>query len=181
MRFNLFMKSRPDQNPTEWKEFILFIESYFNERRNEIGRPIVVEIGTRKNNQKKFYNQLLYFRHIGVDINPKRHPDIVGDSHNKRTWNRLRCQLKHHPIHLLFIDGGHLYADVKQDLKMYGILTSHLIALHDIHCVQEGVEVSRIWKNLRKSPDFKKMKTKEIFHPEDRTFEDMGIGIIIKK
>lgn len=174
--FKNLMRKPPDQNPTEWFRFLTLVEGYFQE--NKIRKPLVVEIGVRKNRQKIFYERLLGCRHIGIDINAVRRPDIIGNSHNRRTFKQLLCALKHRTINLLFIDGDHSYQGVKADLKMYGMLTFHLIAVHDIHCKNKDVEVSRLWQEL-------KLKTRlilvEIFNPEDKTFEDMGIGVIVKK
>ena len=58
---------------------------------------------------------------------------IKGNSHNKKTINKLKKQLGTEKIDLLFIDGGHKYEDVKQDFENYAPLVKEggIIVLDD--------------------------------------------------
>lgn len=173
--FNKLMEQRPFVNPNEWKMFLEICETYL--KKYAIKDPIVVELGIYKNKQKKFYEQLLKAKHIGIDITRKRHPDIHGDTHDSRTLQALKEKLKGKSINILFIDADHSYESVKKDFEIYSPLCSDIIALHDIHVGRhqnkiEGVEVWKFWDELIR---------------EDKEFsfisidEEEGIGIILKK
>ena len=174
--YNYLMNQPPDQNPAEWREYLLFIERYFY-MHEEVKKPVVVEIGVRKNRQKKFYNQLLEFDHIGIDISPKRYADITGNSHDHEVRRALKRRLKKRKINILFIDGDHSFSGCLQDYEEYSLLTEHLIVFHDIFCIREDVQVSKVWEEVRK--DYNDEKILEFYHPEhDIDSSGMGIGII---
>jgi len=133
----------PLQDMREWQTYIEFIETYF--RNREIKNPIVVEVGTYKNKQKIYYKDLLGYRHIGIDINHRRRPDIVGDSRDPATVNKLKEKLEGQPINLLYIDDGHEYLDVKGDYELYSPLAKNIIALHDVLRYES---IIRFWNEL---------------------------------
>jgi hypothetical protein len=171
------------QTLPEWQMFLEFAAAYFRERVP--AGPMVVEIGTLDQSQKRFYEGLLGATHIGIDINgsAQGRPDIVGDSRDPRTYAELQRRLDGRPIDLLFLDGNHTYDYVKFEFETYGALTLHLIAFHDLFETQEpGLEVGRFWLELM---------TKEKLHPmltfwahnSSKTIwpgHEMGIGLFIK-
>lgn len=134
----------PCQNIYEWPWFLRFCEAYFQERG--IMNPIVVELGLDHNQQKPFYEQLLGATHIGIDNNPEvPGTDILGDTHEPSTLDRLKTLLNGRPIDLLYIDADHSYEAVKRDYEIYSPLCPHLIALHDVVVVPS---VRKFWEEL---------------------------------
>lgn len=164
------------QQPQEWQLFLEFVDAYFKNRKIE--RPIVVELGTAGNSQKKFYEELLGARHIGINISDVRNkPDILGDTHDESTVEKLKSILGGKPINLLFIDANHNYQDVKQDYEMYAPLTKNIIAFHDIKLQRE--EVRLFWKEIQ---EIEKQCPKVAIHRwSDRHKLIMGIGMILKE
>jgi len=80
------------QQPQEWRLFLEFVDTYFKNRKIE--RPIVVELGTAGNSQKKYYEELLGARHIGINISNKRgESDILGNTHDEGTLGKLKSML----------------------------------------------------------------------------------------
>lgn len=144
-RFNELMAKPPGQGAWEWQAYLEFIEVYFKDRG--IKKPIVVEIGTRRNRQKAFYEQLLNATHIGIDTSAHfSKPDILGDSRDPKTLKTLKAMLNGMPLSLLFIDGDHSYEAVKSDYETYGPLVNHIIAFHDIFSPEYGVW--KFWEEL---------------------------------
>lgn len=147
------MAKTPSQGVFEWRSFLEFIEAYFKNRG--IRHPVVVEIGVWGGKQKVFYEQLLGAVHIGIDITPRRSmPDILGDSHDKKTLETLKTMLKGRPVNLLFIDGSHKYEAVKADYEIYAPLVKDIVALHDISSPRCGVwkfwdELNRIKRTVK--------------------------------
>lgn len=170
------------QDETEWFAFLEFMADYFFKALVYVPR-VVVEIGVMKNAQKVFYEKLLGADHIGIDMNPNSGADIIGDSHKRSTKLDLEFYLKGRPIDLLFIDGDHSYEAVKQDYEMYGPLTRHVIALHDIDATVNS-EVKKFWQEISHTGPHLSMA---IRRKNDRAsitenkFVDMGIGLIIKR
>jgi cephalosporin hydroxylase len=93
---------------------------------------------------------------------------LQRDSHEAATFERIRKILRGLPLDLLFIDGDHSYAGVKQDFDMYSPLVrpGGVIALHDVvtHEHPEQSEVDGFWRELLPG------------HPEALQFVDDGIG-----
>ena len=177
----LWNQGHPGQQRFEWFLFLKFLSDFWE--MNGVKNPIVVEIGTRRGRQKRFWHELGAI-HLGVDISNKRgEPDIIGDSHNPITLRRIQERLKNWiptgKCHLLFIDGDHSFLGVKQDFEMYGDL-AEMIALHDIHCLRCDVQVNEFWMKLRK--DSAKMEKgfafMEFFKPQPP--DNYGIGLILK-
>jgi len=158
---------------SEWRCFLEFADAYFSIRN--ISNPIIVEIGIGGGFQKSFYRELLSGEHIGIDINCQEgHPDIIGDSHDPGTVGELKTQLAGRSIDLLFIDGDHSYDSVKRDYELYGPLTKHLIAIHDIQTPSVPNDVKRFWNELIVPENIHTMI-------EIGNYGRPGIGIIIKE
>lgn len=163
----------------EWCYFLEFADSYFKTRN--ISNPVVVEIGVFLNAQKAFYRELLGAEHIGIDVSPGSCPDILGNSHSLEMVEKLKIRLLGRPIDLLFIDGDHSYASIKQDYELYGPLTKHLIAIHDIFLIRPSGEdssgVMDFWSRLVEADRQNTILTFKHYNSIDQ----MGIGLIIKK
>lgn len=190
MNLELFNKlnvkgSNPSQRSHEWLMFLEICETYL--KKHGIENPIVVELGTYKNRQKKFYEQLLGAEHIGIDISDERNlPDILGDTHDSKIMEALKEKLKGRPINILFIDAGHLYEDVKRDFEDYSPLCDGIIAFHDIDSYRYRKRKNWVWKfwdNLRKSAvnEGKKKYRNFLFLSIYLPGSKMGIGMMIKK
>lgn len=74
---------------------------------------------------------------------------ITGDSHSKRTFDRVRSQLDGESVDFLYIDGDHSYDGVKRDFERYEPLLASdgIIGLHDISNQNTGVPA--FWEELR--------------------------------
>lgn len=170
------------QDAGEWFAFLQFVSGYFGE--HGIINPVVVEIGVMKNAQKVFYEQLMGAEHIGIDINPNCCPDILADSNDEETVEKLKGMIGERQIDLLFIDGNHGYGHVKCDYELYEPLASHLIAFHDI-CADVNSEVMRFWVGARFKKKYREFASSVLNHSNDISLKDnkfinMGIGVIIK-
>lgn len=93
----------------------------------------------------------------GVDVGPLARDGqaveaIRGDSHDPETFERLLSVLGGRPVDVLFIDGDHSYAGVRDDFERYAPLVrpGGLVALHDIvpHPPGSACEVDRFWLEL---------------------------------
>ena len=83
---------------------------------------------------------------------------LRADSHEPGSLARVRELLGGRPLDLLFIDGDHTYAGVKQDFEMYGPLVrpGGLIGFHDINEHPDrsfGGDVPRFWEELKATRD----------------------------
>jgi len=174
--FDALMKSHhPGQWPKEWQLFLEFCETYF--RNRGIENPIVVELGVCTNNQEPYYERFLGARHIGIDISTEfSTPEIIGNTHDQTTLEKLKTALNGNSINLLFIDAAHDYKDVKMDYEMYGPLTENIIAFHDI--MTEQVWVRKFWDELVKN---NKEYTKMFFYKWSFRKYQYGIGLLIKE
>lgn len=138
----------PIQCRDEWLGFLEYCDSYMRHRGVE--RPVVLEVGTRLNLQKPFYERLLGAEHIGIDItDAEAKPDILGDSATPATIAAVKERLAGRPIDILFIDGNHEYEGVKRDYENYGPLTRHLVVFHDISIDFAGYGIRKFWNELR--------------------------------
>ena len=166
----------PAQNIKEYRFFLEFLESYFKNRG--IANPIIVELGVRGGCQKRYYEQILGAKYIGIDIDDTYSvPDILGNTHDPQTLVALKDLLKGEPINVLFIDADHAYESVKKDFGIYGFLTKNIIAFHDIRT--EQVEVKRFWEELLVTSN---AWIKMMFYQKNilRPYQ-YGIGVIIKE
>jgi len=185
--------SGPRQDLHEWRTFLQLCEIHLE--RHGIEHPVVVELGTFKNRQKKFYEQLLNAEHIGININAKHDtPDIMGDTHNPKTLNALKERLGSRDINILFIDASHTYASVRQDFDMYNPLVSDIVAFHDIETGRyEDNKNDGAWKfwNELRTAKFEETRRhvfeKFLFisihgcHFKEKRARALGIGMMIKR
>ena len=174
----------PIQCREEWLAFLEYCASYFEHRGIE--HPVVLEIGTRLNQQKPFHEQLLGARHIGIDItDAEGRPDIIGDSTAPETIERVRSMLAGRFVDLLFIDGDHGYEGVKRDYEIYGPLTRHIIAFHDINLEWQGVGIKQFWDELKikEQQTFSFVSIDSWTEPEIRLgcATRIGIGLAIRR
>lgn len=133
----------PVQDVREWRAYLSFIRAYFDHL--EVNNPTIVEIGVYKNKQKMHYEKI-GFSHIGVDINPESNADIIGDSHQYETVDKVKKMLCGKKADVIFIDGDHEYWSVKRDYELFAPLAKSVIVLHDIIHYQYSVAV--FWNGL---------------------------------
>lgn len=175
--FNALAKiHRPNQCLAEWQYFLEFVEAYFKNR--SIRHPIVVELGIENNYQGLFYREFLGAEHIGIDLLPRGNPDILGNTHDEKTMNKLKAKLNGRDINLLFIDASHRYEDAKKDYEMYGSLTRNIIAFHDVlhnDPRDKGVLVRLLWEEIMRNESRYMKLVFSLKHSY------MGIGLIIKE
>lgn len=165
---------KPCQNIFEWQLFLEFVETYFKNRN--IGNPIIVELGTGENKQKRFYEGFLRAEYIGVDISDKQStPDILGSTLDESTLNKLKELLNGRMINLLFIDSYHVYDHVKREYEMYSPFVKNIVAFHDI--MTEQVTVKDFWNELYSEEKY----TKLTFYKKQSHPYQFGIGIIVKE
>lgn len=176
LRFKRLAEKRFGQDFEEFKLFLEYIGYFFLMRG--VSNPLVVEIGTRRNRQKQFYEEFLNAEHIGIDISDRYGtPDILGDSHDKKTYLTLLKTIGGRNVDLLFIDGDHTYDGVRKDYFMYSPLVERgIIAVHDIACERKDVEVSLFWSNLIQTDHRYSYMTIFNWREKDR----MGIGLQVK-
>ena len=136
----------PSQSVGEWQTYLEFIETYF--RNRNIESPMIVEIGVGRGRQKRFYEELLGYNHIGIDHMWKKKPDIIGDSRDPVTLGKLKEKLNGREVNLLFIDDGHEYLEVKRDYEIYSPLAKNIIVIHDILYKQWQNTVGKFWNEL---------------------------------
>jgi len=182
--FDELMDKKLDQHRPEWQVFLETCEIYLAKRG--IKNPIVVELGTNWNSQKKFYERLFGAEHIGIDITARRSiPDIIGNSHDLKTVETLKKRLGGRLINILLIDANHLYDGLKSDFELYSPLCSDIVAFHDIEFRKRGVW--KFWAELKtkacaEAGDYKNYLFISIYqHRGFGTRRQMGIGVIIKR
>lgn len=180
--FNQLMK-RPGlkQEITEWKIFLEFCSVWL--KKQKIKKPIVVELGILNNNQKAFYEQLFNAEHIGIDVFDDRgKPDVLGDTHDVKTFKMLKRKLGNRLIDILFIDASHFYDDARKDFEIYQPLCTGLVVLHGTETYRntkrKSSQVWKLWDDLKQIyPEFPFIS---IFKRRKRG-NQRGIGIIVKK
>lgn len=178
-------EKRLNQHVPEWKAFLEYAAGYFAARG--ITKPIVVEIGILDGAQRRFYKNLLNAEYIGIDIDGNNKPDIVGDSQKPETRKKLEAWLAGRMIDLLFIDGWHTYQAVKSDYEIFGPLTKHVIAIHDIHTPPLGpddpVDVARLWNEIlatNKADTIITIQHHNPRRPDEFNGRPLGIGLVVK-
>jgi predicted O-methyltransferase YrrM len=100
---------------------------------------------------------------------------IRADSHDLKTFEKIKNLLGDRKIDFCFIDGDHSYEGVKSDFEMYSSLIRKkgIIALHDIVSPPHlNYGVNRFWKELKRHG----YKFEEII--EEKGNRKAGIGII---
>lgn len=100
------------------------------------------------------------------------------DSHAPATVQETARVLGGRPIDLLFVDGDHAYAGVKQDVEAYGALVAPggLIVLHDVlrRPSLPGIEVHRLWDELAAAHDTTTIRG------DPGLGEPIGLGVLRK-
>ena len=150
--YNELIDSNLGQHFPEWKMFLQICEAYLKE--HNIENPIVVELGTWRNIQKRFWEQLFGAIHIGIDHSRKRgRPDIYAEIHSPGTMKILKEKLNGRPINILFIDADHSYEAVKKDFEVFSPLCSDIVVFHDINSCRydenKEIEVWKFWDELK--------------------------------
>jgi len=179
-------KGLPAQKRSEWRMFLEICEMYL--KKHNIEKPIVVELGTGRNRQKKFWTLLLGAEHIGVDVSNKRgYPDILGDIHSPEIIGEIKERLRGRPINILFVDANHSYEAVKRDFEIYSPLCSNIIVFHDIetnrHEQNIKNEVWKFWDELREKAYKGEAKYKDFLFLsiyQHKAEGQLGIGMIVK-
>lgn len=177
------------QDRVEFKRFLEYAGDYFSSFG--IIRPVVVEIGTLDGAQKPFYERLLGAEHISIDAGWQAHqgkPDILGDSADPATLAALQKRLAGRDVDLLFIDGDHSFHYALSDWRIFGPLSRHLVAFHDVmgDDGHPGLDVEKAWE-LIKIQERERGWHFEVFHHRRRHEQttiwpghEMGIGLIVK-
>lgn len=179
-----FQRKELGQDPHEWRNYLEFVSSYFATRK--IDRPVIVEIGIWNGLQRRFYEGLLNAEYIGIDNgNPfapitvggkDSIPDILGDSHDLGTVEKLKVLLGGRLIDLLFIDGDHSYESVSLDYQLYEPFVKYLVVFHDM-IGTDGV--IRFWGELVE----KERNRPYVIFKKDSSADwvlQMGIGVMVK-
>lgn len=99
---------------------------------------------------------------------------IRMDSHTGAAKEQVEKALQGKTLDLLFIDGDHTYAGVKQDFEMYSPLVAPggIIVFHDIlPTTAPGIEVAQFWEEIKI-----RYRHREII--EDRNQGRAGIGVL---
>ncbi len=155
----LWHPTMPAQSMGEWQAYLEFIDAYF--RNRGIKKPMIVEIGIGYGKQRQFYEEILGYDYIGIDVRAVRskstvrtsnpalsRPDIVGNSRSPGTLKKLIKKLGGRPVNLVYLDGEHTYAALKQDFHIYAPLAKNIIAIHDVTLKVLQSKTGRFWKEL---------------------------------
>lgn len=172
----LIAACEPSQTHSELNELLLELENFKIERVLEIG----VHRGGSVRVWKQVFNPLLL---IGVDgqITPEFEliddvEKVEGYSQNGKIFEQVVDLLGDNLFDMVFIDGSHLYKDVKEDFELYRPLVRKggVMVFHDV--VLQGndtCEVYQLWSELKE-----KYKTKTISHLLEFGPAATGVGII---
>lgn len=140
---------------------------------------IVVEIGTYFGGSAKLWRKELN-PEILITMDIKRWANVdnchylIGNSQDVETFDKVVNILDNKQIDFLFIDGGHLYDEVKGDFESFSSLVTDggLIVFHDILYRNKENDVPTFWKEIKRHYNYI-----EIAQDHDTT----GIGIITKQ
>lgn len=127
---------------------------------------VVLEIGMHRGGSARVWRDALQPKLL-IGINERDELDdgrdligasvIFGRSQDPKTYGIVlglwehRCR-RSHPIDFLFIDGGHLYAEVARDFELYAPLVrpGGLICFHDAKVTTNpACEVHLLWEQIR--------------------------------
>jgi predicted O-methyltransferase YrrM len=94
-------------------------------------------------------------------------------SQDPRIEEEVRKLLGKRKVDFLFLDGSHMYEDVKRDFEIYAPMVRQggLIMFHDILYRYDEGDVPRFWKEIKRNYNYI-----EIAQNNDTT----GVGIITK-
>jgi predicted O-methyltransferase YrrM len=116
----------------------------------------------------------------GRTLDPHGADVVIGNSHDKRTRDRLLDRLVGQAVDLLFIDADHSYGGVKTDFELYAPLVrpGGLVAFHDIchHHLFPEVRVDRLWWELKARHAGPRMR--ELVYYVRPWGTGMGIGVL---
>lgn len=85
----------------------------------------------------------------GIDIRcTLSTPDILGNSRDPATVNKLKEKLNGREVNLLYIDGEHTYEAVKGDYERYSPLVKNIIVIHDIVLEELKDTIGKFWNEL---------------------------------
>lgn len=103
---------------------------------------------------------------------------VRRNSHSRESLEQVRKLLGGRKVDVLFIDGDHSYAGVKQDFEMYSPLVrpNGLILFHDVvtHHTDPTCQVDRFWSEVRLSGE-----SSEIRAEPDQGWA--GIGLLYQR
>ena len=168
-------------------------------------RPVtIMEIGTRKGGTLFLFSQVcqievkiisLDYQYPSVELKKSlkhlaKHGQqiivIEGDSHEAKTFHKVKSVLQGDLLDFLFIDGDHSYDGVKKDFELFSNLVKvgGIIAFHDIvpdYFTQYGQktasnvgQVPRFWEEL------KSQVAETIEFVGNKNQDGYGIGVITK-
>ena len=174
----------PNQSPGEWRLFLEFCEAYF--RNRSVVLPVVVELGLQSNLQKRFYEEVLGAEHIGIDLSIQYStPDICGNLRDPATVEELKRRLHDRPINLLFMDAETNLLGIELEWTIYGSLTQHLVAVHNIFSLDTyPTGAKQFWTKLvgTRYRDYRFMTFYEWLPPDHPCFRyQMGLGVVVKE
>jgi len=142
---------------------------------------VIVEIGTYLGGSARLW-QALFKPDVLITIDRKKLAEDMENvlylhgqpSQDPRTVAAVTEFLDGTPVDLLFLDGGHLYDQVKADFELYAPLVRNggLVLLHDIYNDNPGVvEVPRYWKELKEWHTCIEI---------EQTDNSSGLGIVVR-
>ena len=144
----------------------------------------VLEIGMHLGGSIKVWREVLKPK-ILIGIDNKLEPSVKrlkgihaleGVSQTNEMFNQVKDILKGEKLDFIFIDGGHLYNEVKSDFILYKELLRKggVIALHDVVITgNETAEVYKFWEELKQD-----YKTKTISYKEQLGEGATGVGVV---
>lgn len=174
----LIAECDPSQTHLELNELLLELEKFDIKRVLEIG----VHRGGSIRVWKQVFNPELL---VGVDGQIIPEFAIIDDVHKIEGYSQTDTVFQEvvkllgdNLFDFIFIDGSHLYSDVKQDFELYRPLVRRggVIAFHDVVLTgNDTCEVYKFWNELVSSG---KYKTKTISHLESFGPAATGCGVL---
>ena len=132
---------------------------------DSIGTQRILEIGTYRGGSAWAFSHIPGLEHIvTVDTTrtleagrrladlPCRIDMVSGNSLHPDTRHQVKMIMGDHKADVVFIDGGHLYKEAREDFEHYGQYgrPGGLIVLHDTqgHPATDAVQVPKLWAEL---------------------------------